>query len=210
MGISSGHVLDVGAGKGRNTFYMAKQGFDVYAIDYVLEAIAFIDKVAESKQLGMKIHTYCQGIDEKWPFEDEFFDCVIDSFASIDVETKAGREFYRDELFRTLKSGGYAMVTVVSADDEVEREMIRNYPGKEKNSSVWPQNGKFQKNYDQAELREFYKGFEIVALKKIDKKAHKLGRDFTATNFFLILKKMCVYCTKLAPISKTNDVTRSA
>lgn len=169
---------------------MARQGFDVYAIDYIPAAVTFIDGVARSKKLAEHIHTYCQSIDEKWLFANDFFDIAIDSFASIDVETAEGRKTYRDELLRTLRPGGYAMVSVVSADDEMEREMIAEHPGKEKNSTIWPQNGKFQKNYDEEELREFYSKFQIVELKKISKKAHKLGRDYIATNFWLVLKKV--------------------
>jgi len=188
-GVTSGKAVDIGAGKGRNSFFLADKGFEVSVLDYIQEAITFINSISKYRKLSDRIQTYCQPIDEKWPFEDNFFDVAVDSFASIDIETRSGREICRDEMFRTLKPGGYAMVTVVSADDEIESEMIQKNPGQEKNSTVWPQNGKFQKDYDEAELREFYKDFEIIELKKVSKKAHKLGRDFTATNFWLVLRK---------------------
>lgn len=187
--IFSGKAIDIGAGKGRNAFYMASQGFELFAIDYIPEAIDFIRKVAKLRGLDDRIHTCCQAIDEKWPFEDNFFDIAIDCFASIDVETSVGRVTYRNELYRTLCRGGYAMVSVVSSDDEIEGEMIRAFPGHEKNSTIWPQNGKYQKNYDEQELRDFYKDFQIIELRKVSKNAYKLGRHFTATNFWLVLQK---------------------
>jgi hypothetical protein len=81
------------------------------------------------------------------------------------------------------------LVTVCSANDEWEKELIAKYPGAEPNSTIWPQNGKFQKDYDEAELRKFYKAFEIVELRKISKPAFKLGRNGMATNFWLVLRK---------------------
>jgi hypothetical protein len=44
-------------------------------------------------------------------------------------------------------------------------------------------------DYDEQELREFYSMFEVVELRKISKPAFKLGRDGTATNYWLVLKK---------------------
>lgn len=187
--IKNGKLVDIGAGKGRNTIYLAKQGFEVCALDYVQEAVDFISKVAKKEKLKSKVHALSNSIDTDWPFADNEFDVAIDCFASIDVETKIGREKYRNELQRTLKPGGYALVVVVSSDDEIEGELIKTSPGKEKNSSIWPANNKFQKNYDETELREFYKDFQIVSLKKIQKPAHKLGKDFTASNFWLVVKK---------------------
>lgn len=187
--VNSGKVIDIGAGKGRNSLYMAKNGFEVFAIDYIQEAVDFIDQIAIEQDLGDNIKTYSHAVDEKWPFVDNFFDVAIDNFASIDIETMTGRDNYKQEMLRTLKPGGYAMVSVVSSDDEIEKEMIEKHPGVEKNSSIWPQNGKFQKNYDEEELRGFYQDFKIIELKKLQKKAHKLGRDFMATNYWLILRK---------------------
>ena len=80
-------------------------------------------------------------------------------------------------------------MTVVSADDEIEREFIQISPGKESNSSIWPGTGKFQKNYDESELKAFYKKFEILQLKKIQKQAFKLGKNYKATNISVILRK---------------------
>jgi len=67
--------------------------------------------------------------------------------------------------------------------------MILNSPGKEINSTYWTNTGKFQKNYDENELREFYSSFEIIELKEIKKISFKLGRQYEATNFWLLLRK---------------------
>lgn len=188
--IISGTVVDIGAGKGRNTLYMAQQGFQAWALDYIKQATEHIDSAARQAHLDHLIQTRCMPVDAPWAIQDNFFDIAIDCFASIDIETQAGRETYRNEMLRTLKPGGYALIVVCAAEDEFEQELIKNSPGPEKNSSIWP-SGKFQKNYDQEELRNFYQNFEIITLETIQKKAHKLGRDFMATNYSMIIRKSC-------------------
>lgn len=184
-----GTAVDIGAGKGRNSVQLAKLGFEVWALEYIGVAIAAAKQLADGNDVADKIHFELAEVDTNWQIDDNFFDLAIDSFSSIDIETKQGREKCRDEMYRTLKPGGYALITVCSADDEWEKELIANHPGTEPNSTIWPQNGKFQKDYDEAELREFYKAFEVVELKKISKPAFKLGRDGTATNLWAVLRK---------------------
>lgn len=185
----SGKAVDIGAGKGRNSVHLAKLGFEVWALEYIELAIAVAKQLAKTNAVGDKIHFELAEVNTAWGINDNFFGLAIDSFSSIDIETKQGREKCRDEMYRTLKPGGRALVTVCSADDEWEKELISQHPGAEPNSTIWPQNGKFQKDYDEAELREFYKAFEIIELKKISKPAFKLGRDGTAANLWAVLRK---------------------
>ena len=185
----NGKVVDIGAGKGRNAVHFAKLGFEVWALEYIQPALGAGKQLAQTQGVGDRTHFELAAIDEPWRISDNFFDIAIDSFASIDIETREGREVCRDEMFRTLKAGGYAFINVCSADDEWEKELIADHPGPESNSTLWPQNGKFQKDYDEEELCEFYKAFEIVELKKLSKPAFKLGREGTATNLWLIVRK---------------------
>ncbi len=184
-----GHAVDIGSGKGRNAIYLAQQGYVVDALEYIAIARQHTKTLAKAKGLETKVHSKDVEIDGRWPYEDNVFDVAIDSFASIDVETLEGRRHCRDEMYRTLKHGGYALVTVCSVDDEWERELLANHPGPEPNSTIWPSNGKFQKDYSEEELREFYEMFTICELKTIHKPAHKLGRNGTATNFWLVIQK---------------------
>lgn len=183
-------VVDIGCGKGRNSIFLAKKRFEVYAVDYIKEALEVAIEQAKKEKVFNNISFRQAEIDKKWSYRDNFFDLAIDCFSSIDIETKKGREIYKREMYRTLKPGGYALVSVVSVNDQIEKELMKQYPGKEKNSVIWPQNKKFQKNYDEKELRDYYKEFKIEVLKEDKKKAFKLGRAYTATNYWLILKKI--------------------
>lgn len=185
----SGNAVDIGAGKGRNTVYLAQQGFMTWALEYIEPAITAIKELAKNRGVTDRVVCDLAEIDKPWAYQNAFFDVAIDSFSSIDIETKAGREICRDEMFRTLKPGGYALVTVCSVDDEWERELIAKSPGPEPNSTIWPQNGKFQKDYTEVELRDFYQKFEIVDVQTITKPAFKLGREGQATNLWMVLRK---------------------
>lgn len=183
-------IVDIGCGKGRNAIYLARLGFEVYCMDYIKEAVDRVRRTADEPGLLRKIHLYVTEIDKRWPFTRDYFDIAVDCFSSIDIETRKGRDIYKWEMFRTLKPGGLALVAVVSADDELERELIKASPGPERNSAIWPQTGKFQKDYYEEELRAFYKEFQIVELREVKKKALKLGKAYTATNFWVVVQKL--------------------
>ncbi|MBS0637860.1 MAG: class I SAM-dependent methyltransferase, partial [Verrucomicrobia bacterium] len=180
---TTGKAVDIGCGKGRNSIYLAEVGYECWALDYIETAIFCAKKLAECKQVQDHIHFVHTAVDIPWQFENDFFDVAVDSFTSIDIETLHGRFICRDELYRTLKPGGYALICVVSCHDEWEQKLIASSPGSEPHSTYWPQNGKFQKNYDEAELRAFYSKFKIVHFQTIQKPAFKLGIDGIATNF---------------------------
>lgn len=182
----SGRAVDIGSGKGRNALYLAQRGFAVYAMDFVSHALAHMQHQAKQMSVNKNITGYQVAIDERWPFANDVFDIAVDNYGSIDIETLQGRLGYRQELLRTLKPGGYALVCVVSADDELEATLPK---GPEQRSTIWPDSGKFQKNYTEEELREFYKDFEIVDLRRLQKQAHRLGRDYIATNLWMALRK---------------------
>lgn len=78
--ISSGRVLDLGAGEGKNSFYLASLGFKVVAIDVSLYAIRnFINRaIKESNNKKSKVENIdiiCADITD-WPIADKF-DVVI-------------------------------------------------------------------------------------------------------------------------------------
>jgi SAM-dependent methyltransferase len=188
-GVRRGKIVDIGCGKGRNTVYLARQGFEVHGIDYIKSAIDKTDERARENNVVPMVRLHQAEIDAPWPFPERFFDAAVDNLSSVDIETQAGRDVYKKELLRTLKPGGYAFVAVVAAHDVVETELLKISPGPERNSTIWP-SGKFEKVYDEAELREFYKDFEILELREVKKPgARKLGKVFTATNYWLTLQK---------------------
>jgi SAM-dependent methyltransferase len=187
--LPSALVVDIGSGKGRNAIHLAEHGCEVWGLEYIEEAVVISIGRARSKGLESRMHFDVAEIVAPWNVDSNFFDVAVDSFSRIDIETLQGRQVCRDELFRTLKPGGLALITVCSAEDEFEREIMAASPGSEPNSAVWPETGKFQKNYDEDELRSFYSQFDINELMRVQKPTSKLGRHYVATNLWLVLQK---------------------
>ena len=96
-------ILDFGCGAGANTWFLAREGFDVYAFDGSQSAIDKAKKYLE--QEGQKeVHfTVQDGISIF--YEDNFFDSVIDSVC-IYANTKQNIDRMYEQIYRVLKKGG--------------------------------------------------------------------------------------------------------
>lgn len=84
-------VVDIGCGKGRNSIFFAKKGFEVYGMDYIQTALSIAQDLAAQYNVANRTRFYNESIDAVWPFPDNFFDVAIDCFSSIDIETKSGQ-----------------------------------------------------------------------------------------------------------------------
>ena len=71
--LGGGRVLDLGAGDGRNSLYLAEKGFEVVAVDFAETGIEKI--LAEAKEYGWAIKGVVSNV-LKYEFEGEF-DLVI-------------------------------------------------------------------------------------------------------------------------------------
>ena len=69
-------VLDFCCGGGSHTWYLSKEGFDVYAFDGSESAVARVNNRLEKE--GLKADLRVRDALEL-DYEDDFFDCVIDS-----------------------------------------------------------------------------------------------------------------------------------
>jgi ubiquinone/menaquinone biosynthesis C-methylase UbiE len=97
------HVLDVGAGIGGPSRYLAsKFGCHVTGLDLVGEYCHVADSLAKRVKLD-NLLTYRQGDATQMPFEDATFDVVWTQHASMNIADK--KRLY-SEMHRVLKPGG--------------------------------------------------------------------------------------------------------
>lgn len=82
--IPKGKALDIGAGEGRNSIFLAKNGFKVEAIEKTKEGLEKITKSAKSNNLSIK--TWFGDIKD-FNFEKNSYSLIISS-ASIDFLKK--------------------------------------------------------------------------------------------------------------------------
>ncbi len=97
-------ILEVGCGAGNNLWALATEGFDVYGIDGSETAI----KIAHTifNKFGLNGNFYIQDFTEKFPFQNETFDLIIDrgSITCVDFD-KAKKTI--EEIHRVLIINGY-------------------------------------------------------------------------------------------------------
>ncbi len=108
--MSEAIVLDSGCGEGRNSIYLAKQGFRVYGLDISVVAIDKAREWAEREGLLEKIW-FEVGDVSQMEFRNEFFDAAIDINT---INFVKARRRYIAELSRVLKPKGYLFVETLS------------------------------------------------------------------------------------------------
>jgi SAM-dependent methyltransferase len=112
-GVKGGMLLDLGCGSGRNAVHFARAGFEVHAVD--------IKDMRGLEAYGVRAH--CHSVTGFWLFENASFEFASDVFCYHEEPDAGKRAFYRGELGRVLKGGGYFLLSVPAASRErVERE----------------------------------------------------------------------------------------
>lgn len=104
VALAEGHVLEVGAGTGKNFAYYDRSRVELSAIDF---SQGMLD-VAEKKKAKLQWHTLklLQMDIENLSFEDESFDCVVSTFVFCTVpDPQQGLK----EVMRVLRPGGKAI-----------------------------------------------------------------------------------------------------
>lgn len=97
-------LLEVGCGPGANLVYMAHEGFTVYGIEGSATATAKAQKRLDQECPGWNGGVF-QGDIRELPFEDGFFDAIIDNEAIYCNSYEDSKKIY-DELARVCKKGG--------------------------------------------------------------------------------------------------------
>jgi len=160
-----GKILDLCCGSGRN-FIKIKGNF--YGVDFSEEMLRYAREKAD--KLG--IDAFIQKTEaDKLPFEDNFFDASVFIDALHCIESKEAREKALHELFRVLKPGCEAMISVWDKEQE-------EFKDKEKEAYIpWKINEKvcnrYYYLYDKKEIIDLLKlvGFliEEIIEKNIEK-----------------------------------------
>jgi tRNA (uracil-5-)-methyltransferase TRM9 len=153
-------ILDLGCGSGRN-FSCINKDCNLYAVDFSEEMLKYAREKAKSLNLKAEISLSRAS---KLKFNDNFFDSAIFIAVLHCIDSKEERLQALRELFRVLKPGAEAFITVWSKNHE-------RIKGKTRDQLIpWGINGaKLQRYYyiyDQDELLKLLKsvGFDIVSI----------------------------------------------
>jgi len=173
-------ILELGAGQGRDTFYFARNGFEVFALDYCEKGVQCIKAKASEQQSAGSIKPLLHDVRKKLPFEDETFDACFSHMLYCMPLTISELRALSSEITRVLKSGGLNIYTTRHTQDpqyrtgihigedmwEIQGGFIVHFLNREKITLL-------AEGYDIEDITEFEEGplprrLYRVTLRKID------------------------------------------
>lgn len=110
--LKGGKALDIGCGNGRNSFYLAHKGFQVYGIDFSETSIKWGKKLAKEKSI--ELNFICQSIFD-FQCEPESCDFIYDSGCFHHIKPHR-RNSYLNTILKFLKPDGYFAMTCFTLD----------------------------------------------------------------------------------------------
>lgn len=102
-------VLDLGCGAGRNTWYLADQGFEAYGLDNAPTGLDMLKKALKERELKAELKV--GDAFDTLPYPDNFFDALV----SVQVMQHAKESVIKKavkEISRVVKPGGLIFITL--------------------------------------------------------------------------------------------------
>lgn len=118
-------VLDMGCGGGNNTWFLARENFNTYALDASEQALALAKKRMAEESLKA---TFVQSFFQNPPFPDEYFDAVVDD-AAIEANITIDIALILKQVSRILKPSGRYFGCYLSSRNQHEMKGPLIEPG---------------------------------------------------------------------------------
>lgn len=164
-------VLDLGCGAGRNTWYLANHGFEVYGLDNAPTGLKILKKALQER--GLKAELRVGDAFTKLPYVDNFFDAVI----SVQVMQHAKEPTIIKaikEIIRVVKPNGLIFITLCGrcSKGKVRYCLVQTAKKIAPNTYVPTQGneaGLVHFIYNRGLIKKHYKKFKMIDLWRDDK-----------------------------------------
>lgn len=150
-------VLDIGAGQGRNTLYLARRGFRVVAIDPSKVAIQTISSIASRKDLPVLVHQ--AGFEDFTP-NTKIFGTIL-SFGLIQILKRDEINLLIEKIISWSKPGSMVFLTGFTVGDYSFQDCKKSCKKIGKNSFVNEKN-RVRTYLEPKEIIDLFKGFEVI------------------------------------------------
>jgi SAM-dependent methyltransferase len=110
-------VLELGAGQGRDTLYLARQGFNVHALDYAAEGLEAIEAHAGAAGLGDRVSVELHDVRRRLPIGDAGVDASYSHMLLCMALTTPELESLVADLRRVVRPGGLVVYTARTTGD---------------------------------------------------------------------------------------------
>ena len=179
----SGKLLNIGCAHGPD-FLPFKENFELHGIDISIKMLELARQYAEKFEFKVEL-TEADAI--SLPFSDESFDNAIAIAVYHHIDTKEERLKAFQELYRVLKSGGEAFITVWNRCQP-------RFWLKTNNIQVPWQSGdtvlqRYYHLYTYGEITRQVKKAEFQVLKAFPEKAYRFPLKYFSRNICLLVKK---------------------
>lgn len=152
--IKSGKTLDIGAGAGRDSIYLARNGFDVEALDFACTGVERMNAVAKSEQLALSAEI---GDVSQFQFVTDY-DLIVCVLVLNHLSDVAARAVLERMKYRTKESGLCAISTITKEGD--------SYGLKSHRRDFYPDPGELKRLFADWEILDYRE--RMVAVKAGD------------------------------------------
>jgi SAM-dependent methyltransferase len=149
-------VLELGAGQGRDTLFLAGRGFHVHALDYAPEALQAIEAKGAALGLGDRVTGALHDVRERIPLADAAVDASYSHMLLCMALTTDELDALVAELHRVVRPGGLVVYTVRTTDD------LHYGAGPAHGDDMYEQGGFVVHFFDRALIERLAAGFELL------------------------------------------------
>jgi len=155
---AAGHglVLELGAGQGRDTLYLARQGLHVTALDYAPGTIATLSAKAQAAGLADMVSVALHDIRQPLPVHDASVDASYSHMLFCMALTTSELERLVGELRRVLRPGGLVVYTARTTAD------AHYGAGTPRGDDMYEHGGFIVHFFDRALIDHLAEGFELI------------------------------------------------
>lgn len=187
-----GFAGDIGCGLGRNSFYLAAEGFSVTGIDLLEDNVNAVNK--EAKLNNLPIEAFALDAATTWPMSTESLDVVIDVFCYKHIVSKDRQAKYRKELWRCLKSDGLFFISLASEHDGFYGPLLKNSPNVVDKLVIDPHSKIPSFLYSTEGLsKEFSDSFELIQLKEQISSSPMYGKEYARRVINAVFRKLSTH-----------------
>lgn len=152
----SDKIIELGCGRAYTSLYLLDNGFsDVTACDFSTEVINILN--TEHKELNTSVFD----ISEKLPFKDDEINVIIADLCLHYFDSGKTKEIL-NEIYRVLKSGGYLIGRVNSANDKYHIPLSAKVLEK----NFYYDGEIYKKFFERKEFKELFENFKILSLEE--------------------------------------------
>lgn len=158
-----GKALDIGAGGGRNSIFLAENGFEVEAIDKIKEGLEKIKNL--SKEHKLKIKTKKCDI-SKFKFGKNKYSLIVATY-SLDFLKKNEIYLILNKIKESVMTNGFVYLSVISVKDPMYKFITeKGIEQIEENTFYLLKYKTYRHFFTKNELQEKFKDFKIILLKQ--------------------------------------------